>query len=291
MHEDQHADCLPFTETPSLDRSADLQAVLEAWHVATLRLEKTHVALQEEVSRLNAELENKNRELARKNRLADLGQMASHVAHEVRNNLVPVSLYLSLLRRRLEGETEHLNVVGKIETGLTSLDTTVSDLLHFTSEREPQREEFCVRTLIDEVCDALAPQFAAQGIELDLDVPAEHYVFADRHMLRRAVMNLAINAIDVMPEGGELAITSYDGEHRVEIEVADSGPGLGDDVRSRLFEPFFTTKATGTGLGLAIVERVADAHQGVIRSDNCAQGGAAFTLQIPTVRQSIRAAA
>ena len=86
----------------NLDSSADLQTILAAWHTATLRLEQTHDALRDEVRQLTAELEVKNRELARKNRLADLGQMASHVAHEVRNNLVPVTLYLSMLRRRVE---------------------------------------------------------------------------------------------------------------------------------------------------------------------------------------------
>ena len=88
-----------FPDPMSLDSQADLQTVLAAWHGATVHLEQTHEALRTEVHRLTEELEVKNRELARKNRLADLGQMASHVAHEVRNNLVPVTLYLSLLRR------------------------------------------------------------------------------------------------------------------------------------------------------------------------------------------------
>src|SRR5271163_3476886 len=93
-----------FPDPMSLDRTADLQTVLAAWHGATLRLEQTHAALRAEVCRLTDELEIKNRELARKNRLADLGQMASHIAHEVRNNLVPVSLYMSLLRRRVSSD-------------------------------------------------------------------------------------------------------------------------------------------------------------------------------------------
>ena len=107
-----------------------------------LRLERTHVTLQEEVRRLTDELEAKNRELARKNRLADLGQMAAHVAHEVRNTLVPVSLYLSLLRRRLLEDDQSLDVLRKIESGFQALDVTVNDLLHFTSDRDPHCEPF-----------------------------------------------------------------------------------------------------------------------------------------------------
>src|SRR6476619_7747279 len=104
-------------EPLAIGEKVDLEAVLNAWHTATLRLERTHETLCAEVARLNKELETKNRELARKNRLADLGQMASHVAHEVRNNLVPVSLYMSLLRRRLSDDSGSLEILAKIEAG------------------------------------------------------------------------------------------------------------------------------------------------------------------------------
>ena len=101
--------------------------------------------LREEVQELTDELEVKNRELARKNRLADLGQMASHVAHEVRNNLVPVTLYLSLLRRRIAGDAGSLDVLDKIAAGFTALDVMVNDLLHFTSDRDPHLQTFFAR--------------------------------------------------------------------------------------------------------------------------------------------------
>src|SRR3954463_2570215 len=97
----EHPDYQPGEE---LDATADLSVVLAAWNSATQRLEQTHESLRNEVRRLTDELEIKNRQLARKNRLADLGQIATHVAHEVRNNLVPVALYLSLLRRRLSDD-------------------------------------------------------------------------------------------------------------------------------------------------------------------------------------------
>src|SRR6185436_15309024 len=119
----------------ALGDEVDLEAVLAAWHTATLRLERTHETLCGEVARLTNELQIKNRELARKNRLADLGQIASHVAHEVRNNLVPVSLYAGLLRRRLSDDRGSLDVLDKIESGLTALDATVHDLLNFTADR------------------------------------------------------------------------------------------------------------------------------------------------------------
>ncbi|TWT86528.1 Sporulation kinase A [Pseudobythopirellula maris] len=276
-------------ESASLD-NADMSTLLEAWGAATARLEQTHDLLRSEVARLSNELEAKNRELRRKNRLADLGQMASHVAHEVRNNLVPVSLYMSLMRRRLEGDRGSLEVLSKIEAGFTALDATVNDLLSFTAHRQPQWGGFLVCTLVEEVCASLAPQFEAQGVEVDVDVPPNTTLMADREQIRRALLNLVLNALDVMPTGGELVVTSFDGPRGFELEVADSGPGITDEQKKRLFEPFFTTKETGTGLGLSVVMHVAEAHGGTVTATNCPQGGAAFTVRIPP-RRAMGAAA
>jgi signal transduction histidine kinase len=261
-----------------------LAAILAAWNDATLRLEQTHAALQGEVARLTDELEEKNRELARQNRLADLGRMASHVAHEVRNSLVPVALYLSLLRRRLTADAGSLDVLGKVEAGFTALDATVNDLLNFTSHREPQWRSFIVQDLVTEIFDALAPQLEAQGIGVSLDVPPNTVVTADRDMLRRAVLNLVLNAVDAMPKGGELVVTSFEGREGFELEIADSGPGLSDEQLKKVFDPFYTTKSSGTGLGLSIVQRIAEAHGGRVTVTNCPQGGAAFTIEVPPRR-------
>ncbi len=270
---------------------ADLETVLAAWHTATLRLEQTHGVLREEVRRLTDELEVKNRELARKNRLADLGRMASHIAHEVRNNLVPVTLYLSLLRRRISQDPGSLDALEKITAGVTALNATVHDLLSFTSDRDPQLQTFSLRKLIDDVYASLAPQLSAQAIEQIAEVPEELLLTADPDMLRRAVLNLILNALDAMPDGGTLAVTSSCSPQGVELKVADTGPGVAEDAESRVFEPFFTTKCGGTGLGLAIVCRIAEVHGGDVTVENAPQGGAVFTLRIPQPTLPLEAAA
>jgi signal transduction histidine kinase len=273
----------------NLDADADLQTILAAWHTATLRLEQTHNALRDEVQQLTAELEVKNRELARKNRLADLGQMASHVAHEVRNNLVPVTLYLSMLRRRLSGDGESLDMLEKVSSGFRAMDVMVNDLLHFTSDRDPQFSRFPLHKLLAEVEASLAPQLAAQQIRFRLMVPPRQTMTADREMVRRAVLNLVLNALDAMPQGGDLTISAGESAEGVELQVADNGPGLPDDpgAPGRIFEPFYTTKQGGTGLGLAIVSRIAEAHGGAVAAASGlgAPGtpgrGAIFTLTFP----------
>ncbi|MCA9259841.1 MAG: hypothetical protein KDA61_11605 [Planctomycetales bacterium] len=289
IHRPDESDDLGHDAIGDLNADSSVEAILAAWNDATLRLQQTHEALQGEVARLSTELEAKNRELDRQRRLADIGRMAAHVAHEVRNSLMPVTLYLSLLRRRLSRDQGSLEILGKVEAGFTALDATVNDLLNFTSHREPQRSTFLVRDLVDELCEAIQPQLDAQGIELSIDVPPDVLAFADREMFRRAVLNLALNSLDAMPHGGDLVITSFDGPTGFELEVADSGPGLSQEQLARMFDPFFTTKATGTGLGLAIVQRIVESHGGRLTALNCPDGGAALTIELP--RQAMRAAA
>jgi two-component system, sensor histidine kinase FlrB len=284
----------PTAQEPLLPRAGDpleLQSILAAWTEATDRLQRTHETLQAEVRRLSDELEAKNRELARKNRLADLGQMAAHVAHEVRNSLVPMKLYLSLLRRRIVGDDGSLDVLEKIVTGFTALEATVGDLLHFSSQRDAHFGTLRVAELLEDVLESLAPQLSAQGIHAEIDCPANCFIAADGDMLRRAVLNLILNALDAQPAGGEILLTACRTSAGLEIEVADGGPGVPEPLLDRLFEPFFSTKSSGTGLGLAIVERIAAAHGGRATVVNCPEGGAAFTLVIPQTTFALEKAA
>lgn len=270
-------------QSPADARRADLEAVLAAWHTATVRLEQTHEALRMEVCRLTDELEVKNRELARKNRLADLGQMAAHVAHEVRNSLVPVNLYLSLLARRLTSDAASREILDKVTSGMTALDVTVNDLLQFASDREPQVRPVHVARLVESLIASLAPTLAAQSIAAECDVPSGLYLTADEHMLQRGLLNLVLNAIDALPAGGRVRIAARQLPGAVEIEVADNGPGLSEETLMRAFEPFFTTKQNGTGLGLAIVARIAEVHGGEVTAANDPQGGAVITLRFPHI--------
>jgi signal transduction histidine kinase len=155
--------------------------------------------------------------------------------------------------------------------------------------RKPQLTWVDVRQVVDEVCAQFEKPFDAAQIETTIDVPPELGTMADRDLLRQAIANLVRNALEAMPRGGRLVITSYCGERGLELEVADSGPGLSTDALRRAFEPFYTTKGNGAGLGLANVRRVAQAHGGDVVAMNCPEGGAAFTLRFPPPARRIAA--
>lgn len=166
----------------------------------------------------------------------------------------------------------------------------MNDLLSFANHRQPRWQSFLICALVEEVCESLEEKIDAQCVELDIDVPPNTVLTADREMIRRAVLDLMLNALAGMPRGGDLVITSYDGSRGFELEIADSGPGLSKEAKKRLFEPANERIVGDTGPKLSAVFKVAQAHGGTVTAANCPEGGAAFTLRIPR-RQAARAAA
>jgi signal transduction histidine kinase len=270
------------------DHRALLEQALVAWHGATQRLEQTHTTLRAEICRLADDLDVKSRELALKNQSAELGEMALHVAQVVRDKLSCVSQSVRRLKQR-PTENQTAEIVKQMELDLASLRATVDDLLSVAVKHEPRFQWVNVRQIVDDVYASLEAKFSAQGVEAVTDVPAQLGAVVDREMLRAAMLKLTLNALEAMPRGGRLVVTSCLGPHGLELEVADSGPGLNDEVRARAFEPFFTTKTGAQGLGLTVVHRVARSHGGDVVAINCPEGGAAFTLRFP--QRAVRSAA
>ena len=152
----------------------------------------------------------------------------------------------------------------------------------------PQRVDLA--SLILEVTRTYDDTFRGQKIEVELDVPQNLWVEFDNVLMREAFRKLIENAIEAMPDGGCLTVTSLIGRTGLEVEFADSGCGVSDELKERLFEPFATTKHDHAGLGLSMVRDIVVSHGGTVTVDDCPDGGSAFTLQIP-VRNATRQAA
>ena len=140
---------------------------------------------------------------------------------------------------------------------------------------------FPLRELVADVLQPLASRLDEQRIQTEIDIPSSLSITAERELLRRAVRNLILNAVDAMPEGGLLVATSAVGPGAVELEIADTGAALSDEQRQQAFELLPSAQRGGTGWGLAVVRRIAELHGGSVTAANCPEGGAAFTLQIP----------
>lgn len=280
--------------------SSDLATILVRYTDVTERLKRSHEALGREVVRLREEIEEKNKELQRRERLSALGVMAAGLAHEIRNPLGGMRLYACLLERDLVDRPKQQELVRRMERGIRTLDGLVTDVLAFSSDAEPMTQTVRVGDLVDEVVAATAPQTEAKRVRIETDERlSDSFVVCDAAQVGRALLNLVLNALDAVAEGGEIRISgrapiaakglsndqniadAAPSDATCHICVEDNGPGIPAENLQRVFHPFFTTKHSGTGLGLAIVHRIAEANGGFVRAGNRPGGGAVFTLSFP----------
>lgn len=266
--------------------AGDLEEMILQFNDTTARMMESHQRLQERVSELTRELDEKNQALLRKRRLEELGEMAAGVAHEIRNPLGGIQLYASLLEKDLPDRPDSLRLVRQITQGVTHLNTIVEDMLAFTRDLSPTLAPVHLHTVLEEALAYAVGADDASGVTLarryDDSLPP---VLCDRHLLQRALLNVLLNAMQAVNKRGTISlITGRDGDDAV-VSVADSGPGIPADILDKIFNPFFTRKDKGTGLGLAIVHRVMEGHKGSVSAGNAPGGGAVFTLRLPLDRK------
>jgi signal transduction histidine kinase len=145
----------------------------------------------------------------------------------------------------------------------------------------PQWCTFDLRALVIDICRSLSRQISSPSVDVVIDIPTRQMITADGDMLRQAVANLVIHAIDTMPDGGSLVVTSSTGPNTVDLEIADSGPGLPEEMQHQSDGELYQTSSGTVDFGLAVVCRIAQLHGGKVTAANCPEGGAAFTLSIP----------
>jgi len=286
-------------------RERELASILASYNEVTERLRTAHERLGHEVQRLREQLDEKNRELARKERLAALGEMAAGLAHEIRNPLGAIQLFASLLERDLHDRAAPRELAVKISNGVRALDAIVTDIVAFAGPHEVTLRPVELAPLIVETLELTAPQRRIKDAQVAADVESCRVtVQANGPQLQRALLNLLLNAIDAVSEGGHVWIACRasvdsevgryvgdvesvrEGETKpawVWLEVADDGPGVPPGSEDRIFHPFYTTKDAGTGLGLAIVHRIAETHGRGVRLRPRPGGGAVFAIGLRVV--------
>jgi len=237
--------------------------------------------LYEDLRRSYAELERAQHRLIQGERLAALGEMSAVVAHEVRNPLGVIFNSLGSLRRlvRPTGDAKLLlDIVGEEADRLNRI---VGDLLDFARPSEPQLRPERLERVVDEAIQTAVAQ-NPQGVEVRRDAAPElPQVPMDARLVRQAVINVAVNALQAMPRGGQLTVRLSQDDGAAALDIEDTGPGIPEEVRHRIFEPFFTTKASGTGLGLAVVKRIVEGHGGELMVHSRPGAGTVFRIRLP----------
>jgi two-component system sensor histidine kinase HydH len=210
------------------------------------------------------------------------------VAHEVRNPLGVIFNAVTSLRRLLKVEGDPAMLLDILTEESDRLNRIVADLLDFTRPREPiLQPEDLGRVLLDSI-DAARVQGGPDTetvrfvTEVDPHLPPAHM---DRRLIRQALINVLVNALQAMPQGGTVTVRAcrelHGGKDWLRSDVSDQGMGIPSELLHRVFEPFFTTKAQGTGLGLAVVRRILEEHGGEISVESTPGRGTTFIIRLP----------
>ena len=259
--------------------------------VATGKLDETcDVNTQDEIGELAAafnamtrELQQSRDKLIQAERLATAGKMSASFAHEIRNPLSSMRMLAQMLMRKTDISTErHQQSLCYILEEIERIDGIVKGLMDFARPTKLNLERQPLAPALQAVLSLMAANLAHHQIELRQQVaPALPEIPFDSDKLKQAFMNVVLNAIEAMPQGGTLTVSAIQTADKLCIEVADTGVGIAAEDLPQLFEPFFTRKTKGTGLGLANFKRVLEEHGGSVSVESTLGEGTTVSMWLP----------
>ena len=215
----------------------------------------------------------------RNQRLISMGEMAAKIVHEIRNPLCSIELFASMLEKELM-DTPHRDLAQGISTGIGNLNTILSNMLFFARPRRPSLKTVELEGTINESLNMLAPLLQSRKINIRHST-APCAIKGDAELLKQVFMNIIMNAVQAMPDGGDISLSMNCRDNVVAVDIMDSGEGIASENVEKIFDPFFTTKDSGTGLGLAITSKIMQAHNGAITVRSEAGKGSTFSLVFP----------
>lgn len=223
--------------------------------------------------------------MTRMERFISLGTLASGLHHELKNPLTALSLHIQLLEERLCGldQAEPLDdLLGVLKTEVHRLNGVLEGFRSFASLQRLNVQPLDVLAVLDETARLIAPQAAEQHVRITVPRSEGELlpVSLDSQKFQQAVLNLMINALEAMPNGGTLAVRAVQADEHLVVEVSDTGAGIPPQVRKDLFRPYFSTKSHGTGMGLALTEKLIGQHGGQVVFESTAQG-TTFRITVP----------
>jgi two-component system sensor histidine kinase HydH len=223
-------------------------------------------------------------EIRRKEKLAAVGSLAAGIAHEIRNPLSSIKGLATYFGNKFAETDEDKESAGVMVREVDRLNRVISELLEFARPSELKLKQKNIKELLEHSVRLVQQDAKSNNIEIDLAVSdGLPSALLDPDRFSQALLNLYLNAIQAMDEGGVLSVKSTLGEEgEIKVEIADTGAGINPNDLNKVFDPYFTTKTKGTGLGLAIVHKIIEAHNGEIRIRSAPGKGTVFTLLMPT---------
>lgn len=235
----------------------------------------------EELRRVYRELQESFEQIKRADRLSAVGQLAAGLAHELRNPLGAIAGAADILEREPGSEERRREFLAIIKKETRRLDRLLANLLDFAKPRQPRIQPVSVDQIVGAVVALAGHTAERQGIRLETDLPPQAAVRGDPEQLQQVILNLTLNAIQAMPEGGRITLSARREDSFFAIRVTDEGEGIPEESLDRIFDPFYTTKESGTGLGLAVAHQIVVQHGGRIQVARNPGKGVTFTVLLP----------
>jgi signal transduction histidine kinase len=251
------------------------------------RLVATFDSMVDRLDSAKQELEKLHfQQMERADRLASVGEMAAGIAHEIKNPLTGIAAAITILKDDFPPADPRTEIVNEVLEQIKRLDKTVNDLLFFGKPTQPEPAYTNINHVLEKTLMFASQHRGGKNIEKRLELQEDlPPVYVDPKQIQQVFLNLILNAVQAMPDGGLLTITSAlvkeDGRDLVRIGINDTGPGIPSPILEKIFTPFFTTKAQGTGLGLAICHQLITRHNGRISVTSKDGKGTLINVELP----------
>ena len=228
------------------------------------------------------ELQDNFEQMKRAERLFALGQLSAGLAHEIRNPLASIAGAAGILRRNTGIERKDAECLDIITKECQRLNQLVSNFLDFARPRTPKYQLIDVTAALDSVLELAGHALGSQRVGLRKEVfPQLPPVECDPELLTQVLLNLVMNAMQSMPDGGEVVVSAIPRHERILIQVKDEGCGIKPEDRDRIFDPFLTTKENCSGLGLSVAHQIVEQHGGMLTAEANPGKGMTFSLSLP----------
>ncbi|MFL0248316.1 ATP-binding protein [Candidatus Clostridium stratigraminis] len=231
----------------------------------------------------NKMLEKLEESVTRAKSLEALGALSAGMAHEIRNPLTSIKGYAQYIMSELNKDSELYSDMAVISSEVDRLNNIIDRFLAFARPNELKLEKYDINDIVKEVILLIKRDNTFDNIKLNINFGELPLINADFEQMKQVVLNIVINGVQSMPQGGELTISTLNNQilSMVEIEISDTGQGISHENVKKIFEPYFTTKDKGIGLGLAICSRIVENHRGIIEVESIPGKGSKFIIKLP----------
>lgn len=240
--------------------------------------------LKEEVEKKTKSLEMANESLRKKDRMESLGILMAGIAHEIRNPLTSIKTYAELLPKKYDNPKFREMISKDIPYEIERLNNLINELLEYSKPKKALKENTNIYEIIEKILALIANKIQKENVKINLDIPKDIFIYADKNHLKQIIINLILNGIEALNKEKKLInISTMESLGKTYLMIEDNGCGMDEEELNKIYDPFYTTKASGTGLGLFVCYQLMEENNGKIHVSSAKNEGTSFILEFKSL--------